>query len=356
MYVSNAERNRELKHHGILGMKWGKRQGPPYPLNPADHSAAEKKAGYQKSIDKGSSSGTDKKSSDDSSSVEKRIEDIDKQIEGLDKEKNELIEAEIKKKYGMSRGEAYAKAINDDNTKMMFDITEIEDRFEEERWKKRNELTKQKRDLKDQTELKHHGVIGMKWGVRRYQPYGTGYTPKNKGYSAKESYRELSKKLDKIYDDNATEFDKLHDEKWNYIEKQIKKKTGLSYDEAFNKAASTNNDLDTGKIKYEDTLWPIINSVEYDAEDKFESRFQNQREKFKKEKLKASEEFIDSYMEKMKKEKVSIDELVKLSDKHWNGEHQEYTHDGSIYVLEDIFDNSQKYMYDWDEDFSIKKR
>lgn len=41
----------ELYHHGILGQRWGKKNGPPYPLDAKDHSASEKKAGWRKSLD-----------------------------------------------------------------------------------------------------------------------------------------------------------------------------------------------------------------------------------------------------------------------------------------------------------------
>lgn len=40
-----------IEHHGIKGQKWGKRNGPPYPLDAEDHSAREKKAGWRRSLD-----------------------------------------------------------------------------------------------------------------------------------------------------------------------------------------------------------------------------------------------------------------------------------------------------------------
>lgn len=44
-----------LIHHGILGQKWGKRNGPPYPLSGGDYSQAEKRKIYtQRSLKKNS--------------------------------------------------------------------------------------------------------------------------------------------------------------------------------------------------------------------------------------------------------------------------------------------------------------
>ena len=43
----------ELYHHGIKGQQWGKRNGPPYPLDSNDHSKSEIKAGWKDSLKKG---------------------------------------------------------------------------------------------------------------------------------------------------------------------------------------------------------------------------------------------------------------------------------------------------------------
>lgn len=50
MYYSYYNSTGDIYHHGILGMHWGKQNGPPYPLGASDHSASEKKAGWRKSL------------------------------------------------------------------------------------------------------------------------------------------------------------------------------------------------------------------------------------------------------------------------------------------------------------------
>lgn len=53
MWSSDYEKG-YIMHHGILGQKWGKRNGPPYPLSGGRYSKAEKKAIYKQRNNKNS--------------------------------------------------------------------------------------------------------------------------------------------------------------------------------------------------------------------------------------------------------------------------------------------------------------
>lgn len=63
-YYNDNDYRDYLAHHGILGQKWGKRNGPPYPLGYGDHSASEKKAGWERSLSSSSTEDTKRKKAD----------------------------------------------------------------------------------------------------------------------------------------------------------------------------------------------------------------------------------------------------------------------------------------------------
>ncbi len=46
-YYEVTYSNNYLSHHGILGQKWGKKNGPPYPLSGGDYTTSEKKQLYK---------------------------------------------------------------------------------------------------------------------------------------------------------------------------------------------------------------------------------------------------------------------------------------------------------------------
>ena len=70
-----------LAHHGILGQKWHKRNGPPYPLDAGDHSKSEKEAGYKKSLGGGRN-----EEMYDRKAKKKEAKQVTKQLNKIDKD------------------------------------------------------------------------------------------------------------------------------------------------------------------------------------------------------------------------------------------------------------------------------
>lgn len=101
----------ELYHHGILGMQWGDRNGPPYPLSGGDHSSSEKKAGWRKSL---SSSGESTKVKKSNNNV--KVSKSNKKSKSIfDKFDDERIKG-YQNKYNVSLSDA--KKINEKYKKL----------------------------------------------------------------------------------------------------------------------------------------------------------------------------------------------------------------------------------------------
>ena len=114
-----------LEHHGILGQKWGKKNGPPYPLDYEDHSSAEKKENtkgslnnYENHNEKSSSSSESSKASSESGTSLKTVSSTSN-----DKKANALDDSKIKESTSIVKEEElkFRKDNSDEEKKSFHD-------------------------------------------------------------------------------------------------------------------------------------------------------------------------------------------------------------------------------------------
>lgn len=76
-----------VEHHGILGMHWGRKNGPPYPLSQSEHNSVVKGAKKGKSVDSDRANASLKKrrAKEISKAQKKKAKGYSKRLNDLDK-------------------------------------------------------------------------------------------------------------------------------------------------------------------------------------------------------------------------------------------------------------------------------
>lgn len=240
-----------LEHHQILGAKWGKKNGPPYPLGSGDHSSAEKKAAAAAGVKVGKDSGKGS------------IDNVKK------KKKAPLTEEEKRLKAEEARLKGDSKNIN----KYMDKLTTDELRDAQTRAQIKKSLSEEKQSKAEKD--KRDAML-------------SGDKEKVKEYATKMTYNELTEAMNKVnlmqqlnYEPpKPTTMDKINnaikkvDTARDWMEKSLKAYDALAaINNTFNKdnkwpraqfgGGNNNNNKDQ---KREDKFEKLANSIMYNAQ------------------------------------------------------------------------------------------
>jgi len=238
-----------LEHHQILGAKWGKKNGPPYPLGSGDHSSAEKKAASAAGVKVGKDSGKGS------------IDNVKK------KKKAPLTEEEKRLKAEEARLKGDSKNIN----KYMDKLTTDELRDAQTRAQIKKSLAEEKQSKADKD--KKEAML-------------SGDKEKVKEYATKMSYNELVEAMNKVdlmqklnYQPPApTTMDKINaavkkvDQARDWMEKGLKAYDALAaINNTFNKdhqwpraqfGGNNNNNNQKNENKFENVAKKIMDNAQ----------------------------------------------------------------------------------------------
>lgn len=162
----------EIYHHGILGQRYGKRNGPPYPLDSGSHSSEEKKHGWKQSLKAKDTKARHKELAKKYKPVRKENEDKSAEKESVKKEKKPLF-----KKSHVSRKETKALLKRSKNPYYQRDVKEYgkmsAEEFQKEKAIRKKAYDDAEKALKEPSKSKGESIAKKELAETTFNRYVT---------------------------------------------------------------------------------------------------------------------------------------------------------------------------------------